>query len=127
MSRNFTGSAVKLKSLPRGVKGIARATIRIITIFNNSSLLGLLRKNGIFLVLMANITSVCVNNDSINQAVWNSGADALKTYIITKNVRKSKIELMGPKDNIKFLIKDVCNLCGLWTYVWSILSVGRVS
>ena len=60
-------------------------------------------------------------------AVWNSGADALKTKNMTKKVRKSKIELTGPKATMKFRTNEACNLYGCWMYVWSTLSVGRVS
>ena len=35
-----------------------------------------------------------------------NGADALKTKSITKKVRKSKIELIGPKAIIKFRINE---------------------
>ena len=53
-----------------------------------------------------------MNSDSTNQAVWNKGPEALKKKIITKKVRKSKIELTGPKKIMKFLMKVVFSRCG---------------
>ena len=87
----------------------------------------MLWKNGTVLVLMTKITSDCVNKDSTNQAVWNNDASALKTQSMTKNVAKSKIELTGPKAIMKFRINDVLSRCGCWTYVWSTVSLGRLS
>jgi hypothetical protein len=67
--RNFGGKGANLKYLRKNVKGKAMATARTTTMFSISALLGLLFQKGTILVLMANITSVCVNKDSINQAV----------------------------------------------------------
>ncbi len=43
-----------------------------------------------------------------------------------KNVRKSKIELIGPKDIINFLTNEISHLFGLSMYSLSTLSVGIV-
>ena len=45
------------------------------------------------------MTSVCVASDSTNQPVRNSAWPAWRILNITKNVRKSKIELIGPKSS----------------------------
>jgi hypothetical protein len=68
-SKNIGGKAVNLKYLRKNVKGKAIATARTTMMFSINALLGLLFQKGTILVLIANITSVCVNKDSINQAV----------------------------------------------------------
>lgn len=44
-----------------------------------------------------------------------------------KNVRKSKMELMGPKKSMKFLMYVISSFLGFWMYSWSTLSVGMVT
>ena len=114
-ARKVIGSGTKPKIEPNVVNGRINARIRITNILANSNLFGLLRKKGTVLVLITNMMSVWVNNDSTNHAVWNSGAVALKTYSITKKVAKSKMELTGPNTSIKLRIKEVCIRCGCWT------------
>ena len=67
--KNFSGGATNPNGAANGVKGKTRATPTIAMLVANKSLLGLLLQKGDFLVLIANMTSVCVHKDSMNQAV----------------------------------------------------------
>ena len=62
---------------------------------------------------MTNITSVWVQIDSMNQAVWKSEASAWKTNSRMKNVMKSKTELIGPNTMMNFLIKPISHFFGV--------------
>lgn len=50
---------------------------------------------------MTKMMRVCVASDSTNQPVWNRDSPALNRLSITAKVRKSKIELSGPKKTMK--------------------------
>ena len=63
------------------------------------------RSTGVIRVLMMNMIRVWVTIDSMNHAVWKRGTVAWKISRRMPNVRKSKIELIGPKMTTKFLMK----------------------
>ncbi len=92
----------------------------------SKSRLGLLFQKGDFFVLMAKITRVCEVSDSMNHVVWNKDSEALKMKSIIKNVRKSKMELTGPRHSMNRLMKCMSHRLGFSMYSWSTSSVGIV-
>ncbi len=90
-------------------------------------MLGRLRKKGTRRVRIRNTTRVWVASDSTNQPVRNSSWLACRTVSITKNVRKSKIELIGPKTLMNRRTKAMSQAAGRASTSGSTLSVGMAS
>src|ERR1039457_3281217 len=84
--------------------------------------------NGILLVRIIWMIRVWVNSDSTNQPVWNKAGSfqLLNRYNIMKNVRQSKIELIGPINKIKRRILSMVHWRGLISHSASTSSVGMV-
>ena len=74
--------------------------------------LGRLVYEGLRRVRMTKTTRVCVASDSTNHPVRNSACPAFSTTSITKKVRKSKIELTGPKTAMKRRTKAMSHAAG---------------
>ena len=75
---------------------------------------------------MERMTKVWVVSDSMNHAVWNRGADALKKSSMMKKVAKSKMLLIGSSAIMKFLMYVMSHFFGLSMYslsTWSVLIV----
>ena len=67
--KKVSGGVTNLNQPPKGVYGMTKATPTTAKLDRNNALLGLLFQKGDFLVLIANMTSVWVDNDSMNHAV----------------------------------------------------------
>jgi hypothetical protein len=86
--------------------------------------LGWLRKKGTRRVRMAKMISVWVASDSTNQPVRNSTGPACSTRSRIANVRKSKIELSGPKVSMNRRMNPMSQCEGRRNCSVSTLSVG---
>ena len=71
VTKNAAGSGAKPSGCASGVAGSTAPTRTIPEAASARGRLGRLRKNGMRLVRMAKITSVCVARDSTNQPVRN--------------------------------------------------------
>src|SRR5229473_610782 len=98
-----TGGWVKWNG-SRGTKGIMIAAMAMARVVASRYLLGLLLLMG-RLVRMTRTTTLADMTDSMNQPVLNSVSLLWKTRMSTPKVRKSKIELIGPKVAMKFRMK----------------------
>src|ERR1051326_2466608 len=121
--KNSGGSGANPRISPNGETTTANPASTPPTTVSINARLALLL-NGLPVVRMTSITSVCVANDSMNQPAKKSSGPALKIQSITPNVRKSYKELIGPSPNMKRWIMRASHFRGRATQVASTLSVG---
>src|SRR6266540_863730 len=126
MAKKSAGRESKPSVSARGENGMMTPAATHRSVVASSGGLGRLRKNGTRWVRMMKFTSVWVARDSTNQPLWNSVSPASKTQIITPNVMKSYIELIGPKNIMNRRMNEVSQWAGRLSSSSSTLSVGMV-
>ncbi len=124
MRKKASGSVVKPSGSASAVNGSTAPIAAQASGSTSIGRLGRLRRKGTRRVRMTKITSVWVASDSTNQPLRNSLSPAFSTTSMTKNVRKSKIELSGPKTAMKRRTKAMSQAAGRATTSGSTRSVG---
>src|ERR1035437_224270 len=102
-SQNIGGSGANPSVFAKGETVSQEPAPTMIREVMISGQLARLSKKGILLVRMTWMIRVWVKSDSTNQPVWNSAGlcQLLNTYNISRKVRQSKIELIGPMNRMK--------------------------
>ena len=126
MAKKSAGSGVKPRSWETGEYGRYAPTTMTPSTAVRSGQLGRLRQNGTRWVRITNTTSVWVASDSTNHPERNSAGPAANGPSMIAKVRKSKIELMGPKISMNCRMNPMSQWEGRASSSGSTRSVGIV-